>query len=150
MLSLAGALHLAQEAGGVTILGRLPRADLERELCEASCFAYPVSVVRPCETFSVSIMECCKIGVPVVLSPADSLEAIYDGYVKMVKAPASEHMPEFTDAVVKVLTDPLYANKWSRRGRQLAARYTFEREAETLDTIIQTHLVKVETKAAAE
>jgi FkbM family methyltransferase len=121
---------------GVTILGSLSFSDLMRELGEASVFAFPCDLLGMCETFSISTMECCKIGLPVVLSPADALESVYRGSVAMVSSPAEEHMEEFVDAVVRVLTDEVYSEELSRKGKLLAQEFTFEREAEVLATLL--------------
>jgi glycosyltransferase involved in cell wall biosynthesis len=121
---------------GLTILGSLPFSDLMRELGEASVFAFPCDLLGMCETFSISVMECCKIGLPVVLSPADALESVYRGTVAMVPSPAEEHMDEFVDEVVRVLTRDDYRQELSDRGRRLAQEFTFEREAEVLATLL--------------
>lgn len=137
--ALRASLRTAQAVGGVHLLGRLPRVDLWRELEEASVFAFPCSPTAPCETFSISIMESLKIGLPVVLSPADSLESIYAGHVRMTPAPAAEHVDEFTEAVVDVLTSESERNRLAATGKDLARQYTFERAASTLDEIVRTH-----------
>ena len=140
----------AAPLGGITLLGRLPRADLWRELGEASVFAFPCSPTVPCETFSISIAECCKVGLPVVLAPADALESIYAGYVRMTPAPAAEHLDEFADAVVDVLTSERESARLTALGKDLAAQYTFERAAEELDRIITTQSEARRMSAAAE
>ena len=72
-------LKKAQEVGGVTLLGKMPRNKLNEELAEAAVFAFPCELLGPCETFSISIMECLAIGLPTVLIPQDALESIYKG-----------------------------------------------------------------------
>ncbi|MCL2449120.1 MAG: glycosyltransferase, partial [Polyangiaceae bacterium] len=132
----AAALDAAKALGGVRLLGRLPRADLEQELAAASVFAYPCDPVAPCETFSLSLMECCALGLPVVLRPADALESIYKGSVFMVDAFGDA----FADAVARVLTDDALAGDLSVDGRRLAERFTFDRQAAALAEILRTHL----------
>lgn len=141
----ADTLPAAQAAGGLTVLDPLPRAELLRELREAQVFAFPCSCVLPSETFSLSLMECARMGIPIVLAPADALESIYAGSVLMTPAPVEEHLPEFTDAVVAMLTDPAMRLEYQARGLALAAPFTFERQADVLDAIIQKH-----TKTATE
>jgi glycosyltransferase involved in cell wall biosynthesis len=139
MRMLRAAHAKASDAGGLTLLGRLSRSRLDHELAEASVFAFPCAPLAPCETFSVSVMECCRIGLPVVLSPADALGSIYRSGVRLTSAPAHEHMGEFRDAVVHVLTDEAERRALSAQGRSLASGYTFERSAATLDRIIRQH-----------
>jgi glycosyltransferase involved in cell wall biosynthesis len=129
-------LELAQKAGGVTLMANLPRTEVLKELSAASVFAFPCSVVSPCETFSVSIMECCKIGIPVVLTPQDALESIYKDHVYMVPGPAEKSLAPFTDAVVKVLQDSDVSKHYSALGRELAKQYTYEKAGKVLSDII--------------
>jgi glycosyltransferase involved in cell wall biosynthesis len=134
---LADGLAAAEGAGGVTLVGRLPRAALDRELAEASVFAFPCSVSAPCETFSVSLMESCRIGLPVVLAPADALRSIYTGGVAMTSGPAEECLGEFRDLVVEALENPSTAARLSHNGHALASRFTFRQQADQLDAIIR-------------
>lgn len=126
--------------GYVTCLFGMSRNEVLRELSMASCFAFPCSLVTPCETFSVSTMEACRMGVPVVLVPEDALGSIYDGTTVMVPSPAEDHLPEFTDAVVRILTDAPFASEVSDRGRRLAAPFTMKAAAARMDSIIRSRL----------
>ena len=134
------AFELARRAGDVVSLTDLPRPLLMEQLRCASVFAFPCSTIAPCETFSVSAMECCKIGVPVVLSPVDALESIYKDHVVMTRSPVEEHLSEFTDAVVSVLEDRQKAEHFSKLGRKLAAGYTYERTGKVLNEIVSGRL----------
>jgi glycosyltransferase involved in cell wall biosynthesis len=127
---MAEALKKAEAAGGLTMLGRLTRADLLEEIRHAACFAFPCDVQAPCETFSISILECCVIGVPVVLVPKDALRDIWGGAVAMA------NMGEFVNTAVTALTDSEAAAFWSRRQKGAAEPYTFDNAASVLDGII--------------
>lgn len=140
--ALVDAIPIAQAAGGVSFLGSMPRAEVLRELSEASCFAFPAEVQGACETFSISIMECLLAGVPVVLSPVDALEEMY-GYdtesgVYMVRREASggPDMKDFVASVVSVLYGGIQAGERAALGRRYASRFSFESEAEALHGII--------------
>jgi len=126
----------AEAAGGVVLLGKLPRAELWRELAEASVFAFPCEPTAPCETFSVSTMECCRLGIPVVLAPADALESIYRGHVAMCPSPASQHLDVFAETVACTLA-VAETSDLRELGPQLAAQYTFDRAAVALEGIIR-------------
>ena len=143
-------LDAAVAAGGVTHQQNVPRATVLRELQEASCFAFPVSTGYACETFSVSAMECCRMGIPVVMAPQDALESIYRGSVLMTPAPADEHLEEFADAVVQVLRDPVVAARWSEKGRKLAEPYTYANAGKALSDIICEHTKFVARSPAVE
>jgi len=128
--------EIANKVGGITCLSNLPRHELLRELSQASVFAFPCSVVYPTETFSVSIMECCKIGVPVVLAPQDALESIYKGHVIMTQSPIEDNLHKFTNSVVYALQDQDLAQHYSKLGKELASNYTYERSGKVLSDII--------------
>ena len=134
--SLRNDLELAYKAGGMKCLSNISRDEMMKELSQANVFAFPCSVIIPCETFSISIMECCKIGVPVVLSPQDSLESIYRGFVYMTPSPVEKNLNKFVDGVVYTLKDRDIANNYSKLGKQLAADYTYEKSGKVLSDII--------------
>jgi glycosyltransferase involved in cell wall biosynthesis len=125
-------------AGGVTSSHHLPRLELEKKLSEASVFAFPCSMLAPSETFSASIMECLKIGMPVVLAPADALESVYRGNVLLTPAPVHERLPEFRDAVIAMLTEPLLAHRYSELGRAFANSFTYAKSGKILSEMMRT------------
>ena len=137
-------LDAALAAGGVTHQQNVPRSTVLRELQEAACFAFPVSLGYAAETFSVATMECCRMGVPVVMAPADALESIYGGHVRLTPSlstthPIPEHLQAFTDAVCEMLTDSEMAARYSALGRKLAGPYTYANAGKALSDIICRH-----------
>lgn len=126
----------ARAAGGVVHMQNVPRAKVLQELAEASVFAFPCTTVYPVETFSVSTMECCKMGIPVVLAPEDALESIYKGRVLMTPSPVTEYEHDFAEAVIQVLRDPAMAERYSELGKELAAPYTYANAGKALSDII--------------
>jgi len=137
--SLREAMGLARAAGGVDYLGKVSRDLLRHELGQAACFAYPCSVSMPCETFSVCIMECMVAGVPVVLSPADAL-GFYDDIAVCTPAPVEDHLSEFAQRVVHVLRSRPRQLSCKYMGQRFARRYTHDRMATVLDSIIRENL----------
>jgi glycosyltransferase involved in cell wall biosynthesis len=135
-------IKAAKAAGGVKFFGPLPRAAVLEELSQAACFAFPASVSAPCETFSISVLECCAIGLPVVLAPVDALESVYRDTVRLT-GPAETSMPDFVDGVVNMLTDNEMAGYFATRGKLLAANFTFDAAAERLHEIIRMHHPRV-------
>ena len=131
---LAANLVKAEQAGGVVLLGRLTRADLLRELSEASCFAFPADVSAPCETWSISVHECLYIGVPVVLDPVDALGSLWGGHTAMpgdIGGAAT-----FADGVALMLTDKDKAKWVSDCGREVRRKYSFDASAAMLNRIV--------------
>lgn len=133
-------LELATAAGDVVSMSYITRSELLTELSQASVFAFPCSVMSPSETFSVCVMECCKMGIPVVLSPSDVLGSIYENHVLMTPAPVENNIDEFVDGVVQILTDNALADRYSKLGKQLAAPYTHENAGKILNDIIVSKL----------
>jgi glycosyltransferase involved in cell wall biosynthesis len=147
-------LEKAQAAGGVELLGRLSRYDLLREISEASCFSFAASCSAPCETWSTSILECCRIGVPVVLAPVDALASVWGDIVLMTGAPAEEYLRPrttvrelltsngraFLDGVLDVLTKPDVSAALSLRQKLKTEGFTFDNAAKILDRIITENL----------
>lgn len=125
-------LDRAKEAGGVTVLGKVPRDVVLRELGEASVFAFFCDVLGPCETFSVSVMECLKVGIPVVLRPEDALEEVYTG-----SGVHTTSAGNFFDNLVMVLKHG--GGDLVEVGKRFAAKFTFEHEAQVLHEIIERH-----------
>ncbi len=139
ILALRDGLDAANAAGGVELLGKISSDHLRHELGQAAVFAYPCSVFMPCETFSACIMECMQAGVPVVLSPQDALGMYHDMAV-VTPSPAEEHLDEFADAVIEVLKSKARQLSGKYMGHRFAIRYTFDRMASVLDSIIRRHL----------
>ena len=135
-------IEVAEATGRVKFLGKLSREDLDREISEANVFAFPADLTGKAETFSVSLMECCQAGVPIVTSRVDSLGEIY-GELCTVEAPVADHMKEFVAEVVAILKQHPFAQAMSEAGKQLAAKYTFEAQAEKLSQIIDDQLDRI-------
>jgi glycosyltransferase involved in cell wall biosynthesis len=144
-------IEAATKAGGLKLIGRLPRPALLKEIASATCVALPFETSSPCETFSISVLESLTIGVPVVMSPVDALESIYrDSGVEMVGSPAREHMGAFVNSVVRVLTEPERAADMSAREREWSKRFSFDESALVLDEIIRRELPRTMREAPRE
>lgn len=142
-------LAVAEMAGGLKLLGRLPRKALLQEIAGASCFSFPGETSSPCETFSISVLECCAIGTPVVMTPVDALESIYQNSgARIIPGPARQTMGRFVDAVCHALTDAHAARSMSVAEREFARGFSFDKSAQVLDEIISEHLPKARRAAA--
>jgi glycosyltransferase involved in cell wall biosynthesis len=122
----------AISVGGVTHMQNVPRSRVLEELSQASVMAYPCQSSVPCEAGPVSVMECCKLGIPVVLTPQDALESIFKG-----GAIIARDLTEFTDKVVQVLSDHVVAKRYGERGQRLVSPYTYENAGRVLSDIIR-------------
>ena len=136
------------EMSAVRFLGNLSRAEVLRELSEASVFPFPLDPPMPCETFSVSMMECLAIGVSVVYYERDALGDVYRRDLRLPRLRPT--MPEeFVDNVVASL-------EWTGRFRttvpeatktmEWARGFTFTEKARALDRAIWENLRKDGTR----
>lgn len=115
---------------GVEVLEQVSRNDVLALLSTASCYAYPCDVPTPTECFPVSLLEACAAGVPVVLAPDDGIEDIFAPGVWLtpgVKREPRAWREAFVNAVSEVLTNALTRQAYSRRAREFAAPFVFER-----------------------
>ena len=138
---LVAGVQTAKAAGGVTFHGRVSRDKMHDILSEAACFAFPAHVYSPCETFSISILECLTVGVPVVLSPADALKSVWAEHVALMPETTAPYWREqFVEGVCHVLENETWAQSLSKAGKEHAKTYSFQRSAAALDAMIEKYL----------
>jgi glycosyltransferase involved in cell wall biosynthesis/tetratricopeptide (TPR) repeat protein len=145
---VAKGVETAREAGGFKLYGPMVREALLEELAAAEVFAYPAQPVAPCETFSASVLECCSLGLPVVVVGADALASVWQGAADVVE-PGDGAMREFVERLVLMLTDKQRRDSFSHAGRARASLYSFDRSAEVLAEIVREGLGS-RAEAAAE
>lgn len=124
---------------GVEHVGSISRDRMAEELSSAMVLAYPVSTVAFSEGFSVSILESCAAGVCPIISAADCLGSIYKDVIPVVDAPVEHHIQEFSDLVIKGLTDESYRQEVITKAKSFAAKHTWNETAKKLETVIKNH-----------
>ena len=124
---------------GVTVHSAKSRVDIMKFLSTANVFAFPLSSKIMCETFSVSAMECCSLGVPVVAVKQDSLSEFYENACSLVSCPITEHLQEFVDEIVNVITDTSKTFEISRKEQELASKFTFKNSVDEFEKIIMSY-----------
>lgn len=122
---------------GVEMVGSISRERMQQEMSEAMVLAYPVSTLTFTEGFSISIMEACASGTMPVISDCDCLGSIYGGTVPMVKSPAGKHMNEFTDLVIKGLTDKVFHDEAVAKCKEFASNYEWSKIALELEKLLK-------------
>lgn len=120
-------------------IGSVSREQINHELSQAMVLGYPCDPVAFTEGFSVSILEACAADVVPVISSADCLESIYGGTVPMIKTPVQENLNEFSDFVIKGLTDDIWRSEVINKCKEFANQHTWEKSAKKLEKVIHQH-----------
>jgi glycosyltransferase involved in cell wall biosynthesis len=120
-------------------VGSISRDRMAQELSEAMVLAYPCSTIAFSEGFSVSILESCAAGVFPVISGTDCLGSIYKDIIPVVDAPVEHYMQEFSDLVIKGLTDEPYRQEVITKAKSFAAKHTWHETAKKLEEVIKNH-----------
>lgn len=134
---------LALHADHVTVLPRMSRNQVLMELSKAAVFAYPHDPPFPCEVSPISVMDCLRAGVPVVLDSPDGFEALYGDAVCVT--PTTSTFVSATVEILRVGGDIAL----SSQGRAFAARHTFDAQAAILEDIIAEHIGDTESRNPA-
>lgn len=121
---------------GIELLHSVSRNRIVREMSEAEVLAYPCDTVNWTEGFSVTLMEACAAGAVPVTTDVDALGSIYGGHVPVIKSPVGERLGEFSDVVVRALTDPPFRDGVRTRARGLADAYKWADIAVRLESLI--------------
>lgn len=127
---------------GVELVDSVSRREIDRQMAEAEVLAYSCDPVSWTEGFSVTLMEGCAAGSFPVTTAVDALPEIYGGHIPMVPVPVSEHMSEFSDLVIRGLTDPAYREEVNGRARALALQYSWDTLAARLEAILADRLMR--------
>lgn len=122
-------------------VGSIGRTQMQKELSEAEVFAFSCDTVVFSEGFSVSTMEAHASFTVPIITDVDCLGEVYQNSgAIMIKEPVRDHLPEFTNAIIKSLTDKAFANDVINKCRSFASEnYTWSQSAQKLINIIQSH-----------
>jgi len=121
-------------------VGSVSRERLAKEISEASVFAYSTDTVMFSEGFSVSTLENLAGFTVPVISDTDCLGSIYkNSGAVVIKSPIKDNLNEFTDAVIKGLTDKRYADSVIDKCRIFAHQHSWNKLAIKLQTLIERH-----------
>jgi glycosyltransferase involved in cell wall biosynthesis len=108
--------------GKVVLTGALPPADLDAVYRQADLFVYPALY----EGFGLPVLEAMARGVPTICSSTSSLPEVA-GKSALQADPAS--VDSMADAIERVLTDPLLAQRLRRAGPERARQFSWEETA---------------------
>ena len=121
--------QLGSSLDGARDVGYVPDEDLPALYAGAQAFALPSLH----EGFGLTVLEAMAAGVPVVASSRAALPELVTG-AGLLADPDDWGL--FCGAVVKAATDQQERARLSEQGRQVAARYTWERAANAVHGIL--------------
>lgn len=119
-------------------LQSISRKDMVRELNEASVFAFSADTVAFTEGFSVSTMESHASYTVPVITDVDCLGSIYNNSGAIViPSPIKDRLQDFTNNVIKGLTDQELANSIIKKCREFSLQNTWSSIAQKMEKIIK-------------
>lgn len=118
---------------GVEHVGSVSVNTLQQEMSDASLLLFPVDTVAFTEGFSLSIMQSHASGAIPAISSTDCLGSVYknSGCI-MVDSPIGEHLEEYTDYVIRALTDEKFAADTRQKCFEFSKQFLWCNIAQTL------------------
>lgn len=123
---------------GVEHVGSVSRDQMKQEFSEASVFAFGCDTLTFSEGFSVSTLEAHAGFTVPIITDKDSLGEVYkDSGALIIKHPVKDHLPEFSDLIIKSLTDTNFSNGIISKCRDFSKEHTWDIVAQNLIKVIQ-------------
>jgi glycosyltransferase involved in cell wall biosynthesis len=121
-------------------IGSVSRDVMAKEISEASVFAFSADTVAFTEGFSVSAMENHAGYTVPIMTDIDCLGSIYgNSGAIIIKSPIRDNLVDFTNAVIKGLTDQNFANNIIKKCVEFSSNYTWSKIALKIEHIINTN-----------
>lgn len=120
-------------------IGSASRVDIAEALSTSLVGVGPLSLVCWSEGWSVASTELCCAGVLPIIGNIDALGEIYGSVAAMVDAPVENHLEQFTNLVIRGLTDEKWRNEITERCQKWAQDYTWEQSSKKLEQLILNH-----------
>lgn len=125
---------------GVEHCKSISRNQMAKELSEASVFAFPCDTVAKTEGYSISTLEGHASNTVVVMTDQDCLGSIYkDSGCIMFESPVRNKLEDFSDAVIKGLTDKQFADNIIEKCMDFASKRTWSKIAGQLEEVMLNH-----------
>lgn len=120
----------AQLGDSVRVVGYLPEDEVRELLAGAAVLCYPTLY----EGFGLPALDAMAAGVPVLTSRTTSLPEVVGDAAELVD-PTDE--AALAAGLLRLLADDAYRAELAKRGRERAARYTWERTAEATASVFK-------------
>lgn len=125
---------------GVEHIGSVSVNQMITEMNKASVSIGPLSTIAFSEGFSIATLAShAGYSVPIV-GNIDCLGSIYkNSGCLMVDSPVGKNLKQFTDYVIKALTDKPFADQVISKCRDFSQKYTWKSSISQLENIIKNH-----------
>jgi len=122
---------------GVDHIGSVSYNQMTQEYNQASILAFPCSTIAFTEGFSCSVLQSAASYTVPIITDQDCLGDVYkDSGAIIIKSPVQNNLQEFTDSVIKSLSDQQYADNIIKKCRKFSEKLTWENTAKQLENII--------------
>ena len=111
---------------------------IAREQKQAQLMVYPLDPPRPCEGFSIAMLECLAAGTPIIASDADCFPELWGEAITMLPRPIEDDV--WVETVVRFLRNDKLWQLYSQKGKALAAKYSWEKVIGRWDEFIREKL----------
>lgn len=123
---------------GVEYVGSVCREQLKKELNEASVLGYCCDTAAFSEGFSVSILEAHASFTVPIITDKDCLGEVYkNSGALIVESPIKDHLSEYSDLVIKALTDQRFSDHIIDKCRIFAMLNSWDKVAEKLEGVMR-------------
>lgn len=122
---------------GITVRDSVSRETIEREMAQAEVLAYPCDTTTWSEGFSCTILEACAARACPVITTCDALLDIYCGHTLMAER---GEWDDWSNLVIRALTEPELRKEWNDRAEKLAQKLTWKAHTERLVQSIERRL----------
>ncbi len=123
---------------GVEHIGGVNRITINKEFNEASVLGYTCDTVCFSEGFSVTTLEAHASFTVPLITDKDCFGTVYkNSGALMVKGSIKDNLQEYTDLMIKSLTDQQFANRVIDKCRVFAMQNTWVQIAEKMENVIK-------------
>lgn len=125
---------------GVEHFGSISRERIAKEWSEASVLGFSCDTVAFSEGFSVTILEAHASYTVPVITDKDCLGSIYkDSGAIVIPSPVGDNLDQYSDAVIKSLTDKKFADNIISKCTKFADNLTWAKAASRMQDIIKNN-----------